>query len=108
MKPEQLYQHLKSVAEKLGVKVIEQNLSGTAAGIRIRSGLCRIKGETRFIMDKRLPIREKNELLASCLSQFALEDIYIMPALRDIIRPAAQFVPIPSGYDDSNSNGSAL
>ena len=37
MKPDQIYQELKELAEKLQVTVLEQNLRST--GVRARSGL---------------------------------------------------------------------
>ena len=85
MKPEQIYQSLKEVAEKLNIFVLEQNLRKTAGGIKVKSGLCKVKGQNRFIMDKHISIHEKNELLADCLSQLPHEGIYIMPAVRSII-----------------------
>ena len=102
MKPEQLYQHLKELAEKLGVAVNEQNLRNTAAGIRVKSGLCRVKGEIRFIMDKRMPIRDKIDVLASSLARFPHEDIYVIPAVRDALKRAARFESREQGTSDSN------
>ena len=71
------------IAEKLDIRVAEQNLRTT--GVNAKSGLCRIRGERVFIMDKRLLVNEKIELLADCLRQMPLEEIYIMPAVRNIL-----------------------
>jgi hypothetical protein len=90
MKPEHIYQSLKEVAEKLNIFVLEQNLRKTSAGIKVKSGLCRVKGQNRFIMDKHISIHEKNELLADCLSQLPHDDIYIMPAVRSLIKKFAR------------------
>ena len=81
MKPEQLYQHLKELAEKLGIIVSEQNLRVT--GIKAKSGLCTIKGKKFFIMDKHKSINKKNKILAECLGKMPYEDIYIIPAVRE-------------------------
>ena len=83
MKPEQTYQDLKEVAEKLGVGVSEQNLRST--GINVKSGLCKVKGKNIIIIDKKLPLEDKNEVLASCLSKLPYEDIFMVPALRDFL-----------------------
>lgn len=88
MKPEQLYQDLKELAEKLGVTVSEHNFRNT--GIKAKSGLCKIKGNRLFIMDKHRSINKKNELLASCLSKMPHEDIYIVPALREMLNKYSQ------------------
>ncbi|MFW5908247.1 MAG: hypothetical protein ACOCR8_01290 [Desulfosalsimonas sp.] len=83
MKRIQIYSHLIDTAEKAGIRVIEQNLRVT--GVNAKSGLCRLKGEPVFIMDKNLTINEKIQALASGLKQIRLEDIYIIPVVRDII-----------------------
>lgn len=85
MKPEQLYQHLKELAEKLNITVREQNLRNTP-GIKVKSGFCTVKGDKRVIMDKHIPVHEKNEILAEYLSQMPHEDVYVMPAVREAIR----------------------
>lgn len=83
MKPEQLYQELKRVAEKLGLVVKEQNFRNT--GIHVRSGYCKVKGEFQCIIDKHLKSNLKVEALAECLSQMPLESIYIVPTVRDFL-----------------------
>jgi 2-phospho-L-lactate guanylyltransferase (CobY/MobA/RfbA family) len=83
MKPEQTYQDLKELAEKLGVVVSEQNFRST--GIKAKSGLCKVKGKNIVIIDKKLPLQDKNEVLASCLSKLSHEDIFMVPALREFL-----------------------
>ncbi len=83
MKPEKTYQDLKELAEKLGVTVSEQNLRST--GIKVKSGLCKVKGKNIFIIDKNISFQDKNEILASCLSKMPHEDIFIVPALREYL-----------------------
>ena len=83
MKPEQTYQDLKELAEKLGVVVSEQNFRST--GIKAKSGLCKVKGKTNIIIDKQLSLQDKNEVLASCLSKLPHENIFMVPALREFL-----------------------
>lgn len=87
MRRKQVYRHLIEVAEKTGIRVIEQNLRAT--GVNAQSGLCRVKGESVFIMDKKLTVNEKIQALSACLKQMPLEDIYIMPAVRDLLDPSS-------------------
>ncbi|MFO8085319.1 MAG: hypothetical protein R6U27_13485 [Desulfobacterales bacterium] len=82
LKPEELYGHLKQLAEKMGITVSEQSFRN--AGIPVKSGLCKIKGNDCFILNKDLPIRKKNMLLTDCLRQFPHENIFILPAIRDL------------------------
>ncbi len=83
MKPEQTYQDLKELAEKLGVTVSEQNLRST--GIKAKSGICKVKGKNILIIENQLPFKDKNEILAACLSKLPHENIFIVPALRDFL-----------------------
>ena len=83
MKPEQIYQELKDIVEKLGIAVSEQNLRKT--GISVKSGICKIKGKQIFIMDKHKSIHKKNVILTSFLKELPHEDIYVVPAVRELI-----------------------
>lgn len=83
MKPTEIYQHLKDLAAKIDIAVSEHNFRAT--GINARSGLCRVRGKQQFIMDKHLSVREKIEVLGDCLTDFSLDDIYIVPAVRKFL-----------------------
>jgi hypothetical protein len=83
MKPEQIYEELKDLAEKLEVSVSEQNLRTT--GIKVKSGLCKVKGQNLFIMDKHKSIHKKIDILASQLAEFPHEDLYVMPTIRELL-----------------------
>ncbi|MFC1896677.1 hypothetical protein ACFL0Q_08500 [Thermodesulfobacteriota bacterium] len=84
MKSETLYQTLKDLAEKLGIAVSERNLK--TSGIRPQSGLCRVRDRHVFIMDRKLHVSRKVELLAECLAGMSLENIYVMPAVRELVQ----------------------
>jgi len=83
MKPDQVYQDLIDLAEKLEITVSEQNLRKT--NVKAKSGLCKVKGKYLFIMDKHKSIHKKIELLSSHLAQMPHENIYIVPAVRELL-----------------------
>jgi hypothetical protein len=83
MKPERIYQELKDLAEKLAVTVSEQNLR--TAGIKVKSGLCTVKGQDMFIMDKHISNHKKIKILAAQLANMAHEDVFVIPAVREIL-----------------------
>jgi hypothetical protein len=83
MTPEQIYQQLTEVAEKLDIRVSEKNLR--KAGLRVRSGLCKVHGESVYIMDKTARTSKKISLLAECLALRPLDEVYLMPAVREVI-----------------------
>jgi len=83
MKPEQIYQELKDLAEKLDIQVSEQNLR--TAGITVRSGMCKVKGKNMFIMDKHKSIRKKITILADHLAEIPHENVFVVPAIRELL-----------------------
>ncbi|BBO87630.1 hypothetical protein [Desulfosarcina ovata] len=95
MKPEQIYQELKDLAEKLGVTVSEQSFRST--GIPVKSGFCIIKGNMHCIIDKNITLNRKTRVLAQALSQLPHENLYIVPAVREMISKYAK--KRPAGTD---------
>ena len=88
MKPEQIYQELKDLAEKLALNVSDQNLR--TAGIKVKSGLCKVKGKDMFIMDKHKSIHKKIKILAAQLADMAHENIYLIPAIREMLNKTVE------------------
>jgi len=92
MKPEQIYQELKDLAEKLEIAVSEQNFRMT--GIKVKSGLCKVKGRNLFIMDKHKSIQKKIKILAYHLAEIPHENVFIVPAIRELLEKHSK-VTIP-------------
>lgn len=92
MKQEQIYQELKNVASKLGLNVAEKSFRNL--GITIHSGFCRLKNEKKFLMDLHKPLPQKIALLATELGRYDLEQIYIMPIIREVIDEYVQNKPV--------------
>ncbi len=83
MKPDQLYQELIDLAERLQITVSEQNLKTT--GFKVKSGFCKVRGQQMFVMDKHKSIAEKTQILATQLANRPHEDLYIIPAVRELL-----------------------
>ena len=83
MKPEQIYQELKDLAEKLEISVSEQNFRTT--GIAVQSGLCKVRGKNVFIMDKHKSIHKKIKILSAHLAEIPHENVFMVPAVRDLL-----------------------
>jgi hypothetical protein len=81
MKPEKLFSELKSLAEKLGIHVLEQNFRN--AGIHVKSGYCIVKGKDHCIIDKHIKLQKKIDVLSECLALFPHDTIYLVPAARE-------------------------
>jgi len=81
MKPEEMFQQLKELSEKLDISVSEENLRDSKA----RSGFCVVRNRNLFILDKHKSIHEKNAILAAFLSGRIGDDIFVVPAVREFI-----------------------
>ena len=101
MKPEQLYQEMKDLAEKLDVTVSEQSFR--SSGIPVKSGFCIIKGKMHCIIDKNISLHKKTQVLAEALFDLPHENLYVVPAVRDTIKKYGK----PKG-DSKKTNSSDL
>ena len=70
------------------VSVLEQNLK--TSGLKVRSGLCTVKGQKLFIMDKHKSVHKKIKILAAQLARIPHEDMYIIPAVRELLEKYAE------------------
>ena len=74
---------LEGLAYTLGIlvryeKIAEEDV--TNAG-----GLCRLKGECVIIVNSRAPVKDKIQTLAKALKNFDLNDVYMRPAVRELL-----------------------
>lgn len=83
MKPEQIYHGLKDLADRMGIVVSEQKLS--TESLKVKSGLCKIKGQYVMILDKQLSVYKKSAILATCLSALPHDAIFVIPAVREFL-----------------------
>ena len=83
MNAEQTYQELKDLAEKLGINVSEQSFRNS--GIKVTSGLCKVKGQNLLIIDKHKSIHKRIQIMASHLARIPHENVFIVPAIRELL-----------------------
>jgi hypothetical protein len=83
MDKESLYRELVDAADRLHISVVEQSFRTT--GIPVKSGLCKIRGQNLYIMDKHLAVCDKIQLLSECLAGIAHEDHYFKPVVRKLL-----------------------
>jgi len=84
MKPEQIYQELVELLEKLEVTVSEQNFKITRT--KTKGGFCKIKNEKYFIIDKELKYAGKIDLIVEYVRTLPHEDIYVVPVVRALLK----------------------
>jgi len=72
------------VARRLGLQVREEILL-REVGYRVRSGLCRVRGEDVIFLDRNLPPEERVQVLVDGLAGRDVETVYLSPALRRLL-----------------------
>jgi hypothetical protein len=95
-----MYQELKDLADKLQVTVTEKSFRNI--GFTVSSGFCIVKNENRCILDKRLKLPRKVEVLAECLAGMPHEDVFVVPAVRELLnqyRPKSVSESVEKGPD---------
>ncbi|MCA9689369.1 MAG: hypothetical protein KC636_07140, partial [Myxococcales bacterium] len=70
---------LEALAERLGIRVCYEPMAGLTRG---SGGLCKVRGELRVIMDRRLKPPERVQVLADALRTQDTDEHYVSPAVR--------------------------
>ena len=74
---------LKSVAEKLAIKIEIVNLNNQE--FQMQSGYCKMNGKDLILLDKNISLQEQSEILLQTLKNFDLGDIYVASWIRELI-----------------------
>ena len=75
----QLLQEFEALADRMDIRVIRDNLEGHPGGF------CIIRGERRIILDRSLDVATQVEIFAREFARLPLDDVYLVPRLRDRI-----------------------
>jgi hypothetical protein len=79
MRDTKILMELEALAEKLGIQIIEERLHKT------RSGICRLRGQYMFFIEKSLKEKEKIQIMAGALARFPLNNTQMLPGIRKIL-----------------------
>ncbi len=78
MKPAIVYQEFEKLAESLEIKIIQEK--GNFTG-----GFCLLEKEKIIVINKLKPLEQRIRALAQAFSKLDISNIYLKPAIRDII-----------------------
>jgi hypothetical protein len=78
-----LLQHLESIAQQLEIEIRYENLSDDE--ISVHSGGCKVLGHHFVLIDSHCSPFERAQILARELARYELEDLYILPRIREFI-----------------------
>ena len=78
MKPSTIYQEFEKLAESLEVKIIQEKGN-------FKGGYCLLEKEKVIVINKLKPLEQRIQSLARAFSQLDISNIYMKPAIREII-----------------------
>jgi len=82
---ETIIDHLEELAERFGIQIQYEAIKQDEDSINVVGGLCLLKGEYVLIINSRSTAKEKIKTLAMAIKHFDLDQIYIRPALRELL-----------------------
>ena len=88
-----LLQHLEGLAVQLEVEVRYENLADDE--LTIHSGGCKFLDRNLILIDRRQPPAERAHILARELSGYDLENLYILPRVREFIQASSREKNLP-------------
>ncbi|MGO9139772.1 MAG: hypothetical protein ACLP9S_03640 [Syntrophales bacterium] len=74
---------LEGLADMLGIPVRYEKIA--EEDVANAGGLCRLKGECVIIVNSRASVKDKIQTLAKALKNFDLHDVYVRPAIRELL-----------------------
>ena len=74
---------LEGLAYMLGISVRYERIA--EEDVVNAGGLCRLKGECVIIVTSRAAVKDKIQTLAKALKNFDLHDVYVRPAVRELL-----------------------
>ena len=78
MKPNQLMEHFKTLAEKLGLRIVQGKGDFNGGG-------CIIRQDKVIVLNKMKPVEQRLRVLAHEFATMNLEGIFVVPVLREYI-----------------------
>jgi hypothetical protein len=71
------------LADQLGILVRDENI--TIDDVSSNGGLCLVEGKYILILNSKTTVQEKIKVAIKALQQFDLSDVYIKPAIRELL-----------------------
>lgn len=95
---------LEELAERFGIQIRYEPIKQDEDLIKIKGGLCLLKGKYVLIIDTKVGVIDKIGTLAEAVAHFDLDGIYIKPVLRELLDKArASFITVRPSLVGNNS-----
>ncbi len=74
---------LEELAERLGILVRDENIN--IDDVSSSGGLCLVEGQYILILNSKTTVQEKIQIAITALRQFDLSNVYVKPAIRELL-----------------------
>jgi len=85
MDQDAIIDQLEELAERFGIQIRYEPIKQDEDLVRVVGGLCLLRGEYVLIIDSKAAMGDKIRTFAEALRHFGLDQIYIKPALRELL-----------------------
>jgi hypothetical protein len=82
MNPQEQLSELERLANELEVAICYEPMTGLVQGV---GGLCRVKGQYRIIVDRKLKAPERLQVVADALRRFDTDGHFVSPQVRKLL-----------------------
>lgn len=93
---------LEQLAGQLGIRVRYEAINLDKGSFFVSGGLCQLRGEYLIIINSRSRMTERIQILAKALKHFDLDQVYIKPAIREILDKAPAPSVIPNATEEKH------
>ena len=76
---------LEGLIERFGIQIRYEPMYQDEESVRLLGGMCRLKEEHVVIINSKATIAEKIMALAEAVRHFDIDQIYILPAVRELL-----------------------
>ena len=76
---------LEELAGRFGIQIRYEPIKQDEDLVRVVGGLCLLRGEYVLIIDSKAAMMDKIRTLAEAVKHFELDQVYILPALRELL-----------------------
>jgi hypothetical protein len=85
MDEQTILDQLEELAERFGIQIRYEPIKQDEDFVKVVGGLCLLRGTYVLIIDSKAAMRDKITTFAEALRHFDLDQIYIKPALRELL-----------------------
>jgi len=77
--------HLEELAERFGIQIRYEAIKQDEDSVKTAGGLCLFRGKYVLIVNTATTVMDRINTLATALKHFDLDQVYVLPALRELL-----------------------